>query len=279
MTPPTTPASTTLQFSLLLIALTLVAYGPALRGGFIWDDDDYVTENVNLRSAEGLSRIWLAPTASPQYYPIVFTTFWVEHQLWGVGASGYHLVNVLLHATAALLLWRVLKSLTVPGAYLAACLFAVHPVHVESVAWISERKNVLSAVFYFAAALAYVACYMPMPRSKNSHAETPKPRSNLYLLSLLLFIAALLSKTVTCSLPAALLLVMWWKHGRLTRGDIASLAPFFLIGFVFAMFTVWLERSHVLAVGPEWDLSLIDRLLLAARAIWFYATKLIFPFG
>src|SRR2546423_729346 len=128
----------------------------ALRGGFIWDDDDYVTNNPNLRSLSGLSDIWLSPRASPQYYPLVHTSFWIEQHLWGLHAPGYHIVNVLLHATAAILLWRVVVLLELPGAFLAACLFAVHPINVESVAWITERKNVLSAVFYFASALGYL---------------------------------------------------------------------------------------------------------------------------
>ena len=255
---------TIVGITLLLCALTLLAYAPALRGGFIWDDDDYVENNANLRSARGLLDIWTAPRSSPQYYPMVFTTFWVEHQLWGLNATGYHVVNVLLHATASVLLWRVLVALEIPAPLLAACLFAIHPVHVESVAWITERKNVLSAVFYFASALAYLKW--------DTHA-----RRRDYLLALLLFVAALLSKTVTCSLPAALLLVIWWKRGRMTPRDIVFLAPFLVIGLVMAMTTVWLERSHVLAVGPEWNLSPIDRILIAGRAVWFYLAKLVLP--
>jgi tetratricopeptide (TPR) repeat protein len=273
--------------SLALYALTLVAYAPVLRGGFIWDDDDYVENNANLRSAGGLLDIWTAPRSSPQYYPMVFTSFWIEHQLWGLNAGGYHLVNVLLHATAAVLLWRVLVALEIPAAWCAAAIFAVHPVHAESVAWITERKNVLSAVFYFASALTYVA-WASRPsnpaerqkkkKKKNSSGETtPKPRWGLYFVSLALFVAALLSKTVTCSLPAALLLVLWWKRGRVTQRDLASLAPFFVIGFVLAMMTVWFERSHVLAVGPEWDFSIVDRILIAGRAVWFYVAKLLVP--
>ena len=255
---------TIVGMSVLLYALTLLAYAPALRGGFIWDDDDYVENNANLTSARGLIDIWLAPRSSPQYYPIVFTTFWVEHQLWGLNATGYHVVNVLLHATAALLLWRVLVALEIPAAFLAACLFAIHPVHAESVAWITERKNVLSGVFYFASALTYL-----------HWTQRGRPRD--YVIALVLFIAALLSKTVTSSLPAALLLVIYGKRGRVTQRDIAALAPFFVVGFALAMTTVYLERAHVLAVGPEWNLAAIDRILIAGRAVWFYLAKLVLP--
>ena len=138
----------------LIVLLVILAYLPALRGGFIWDDDDYVTQNPTLHDLGGLQRLWFKVGAVPQYYPVVHTTFWLEYHLWGLNPVGYHLINVLLHATAAILLWRVLLRLQIPGAWLAAVIFALHPVEVESVAWITERKNVLSAVFYFAAALA-----------------------------------------------------------------------------------------------------------------------------
>ena len=267
---------------MLLYALTLLAYAPAIRGGFIWDDDDYVENNANLRSPRGLIDIWTAPRTSPQYYPMVFTTFWMEYQLWGDSATGYHLINALLHATAAVLLWRLLVALEIPAAYLAAIIFALHPVHAESVAWITERKNVLSAVFYFASALLYVAwasrpSVPAEPQSKKSSGGTRTQRWGLYLLALILFIAALLSKTVTCSLPAALLFVLWWKRDRISRREAISLTPFFVIGFALAMMTVWFERSHVQAVGPEWDISSADRILIAGRAVWFYLAKLVLP--
>jgi tetratricopeptide (TPR) repeat protein len=240
-----------------LIALTLLAFAPALRGGFIWDDDDYVTENANLHTAAGLASTWSQPRSSPQYYPMVFTTFWLEYQLWYNHPLGYHLDNVLLHALAAILLWRVLRRLDIPAAFVAACLFAVHPVNVESVAWITERKNVLSAVFYFAAALAFL---------RGRH-----------VLCIVLFAAALLSKSVTCSLPAALLLVLWWKGRKPTRREIVTLAVMFALGLAMALTTAWLEVAHVHAAGREWDLSPIDRLLIAGRAVWFYAQKLGLP--
>lgn len=269
MTPATTTSRQTFSRSLLIVALTIVAYLPALGGGFIWDDDDYVTQNDNLRTEDGLVDIWLSPRSSPQYYPMVFTTFWLEFQLWGTSAAGYHIVNVLLHGLAAALLWRVLVTLDVPGAYLAALLFALHPVHVESAAWISERKNVLSAVLYFASGLLYL----------HWQASARGMSDRKWGLALALFVLALLSKTVTCSLPAALLLVTWWKRGRITRQDVVPLLPFFAIGLLLAINTAHLEVSHVQASGTEWDLSPVDRVLIAGRAVWFYATKLVLPVG
>ena len=141
--------------ALAIVLLTLIVYIPAMRGGFIWDDPDYVVNNDNLRSLDGLYRIWFVPKSSPQYYPLVHTSFWVEYHLWKLNPAGYHIVNVALHAISALLLWMLLEMLEVPGAWLAAAIFAVHPVQVESVAWITERKNVLSGIFYFASAITY----------------------------------------------------------------------------------------------------------------------------
>ena len=146
---------------LILFAITLIAYLPAWHAGFIWDDDDYVINNTTLRSLDGLRQIWFVIDALPQYYPLVHTTFWLEYHLWGLNPLGYHLVNIGLHATGAVLLWRVLKRLQLPGAWLAAAIFAIHPVEAESVAWVTERKNVLSAVCYFAAALAYLRFLQP----------------------------------------------------------------------------------------------------------------------
>lgn len=256
----------------LIVLITLAAYLPALWAGFIWDDDAYVTNNLALRDAAGLSRIWLDTSASPQYYPLVFTTFWLEYQLWGLHPLGYHLINILLHATVAVLLWSVLRRLELPGAWLAAAIFALHPVHVESVAWITERKNVLSGIFYFLSLSAYLR-FRPLTREPP---DEPK-RWGFYMLALAAFVAALLSKTVTCSLPAALLLLIWWKRGRLGWREIAPLTAFFAIGLLLAVNTIRIESGQVGAEGPEWDFSMTERTLIAARATWFYAAKLIFP--
>jgi tetratricopeptide (TPR) repeat protein len=271
-----------------LMALTLAVYLPATRCGFIWDDEAYVTNNRALRSLEGLWSIWTQPRSIPQYYPLVHTTFWIEYGLWGDSPAGYHVTNVVLHAIGAVLVWRVLKRLAVPGAYLAGALFAVHPVCVESVAWVTERKNVLSTVLYLASGLAYLHYALPAlhqaegrrpgPAGQKPRQPTARPRpQRLYALSLGLFLLALLSKTVACTLPAALLVVLWWKKGRVGRRDLAALAPFAAIGLLLGLVTVYLERAHVGAVGQEWELTPVQRLLLAGRALWFYAGKLAWP--
>jgi tetratricopeptide (TPR) repeat protein len=262
----------------LLVVLTTVAYLPAIRAGFIWDDDAYVTSNQTLRSVEGLRRIWFEVGAVPQYYPLVHTTFWVEYRLWGTHPMGYHLVNVLLHGLSAVLLWRALRRLAVPGAWMAAAVFALHPVQVESVAWITERKNVLSGFLYLAAALAYLR--FDARRARAAEGAQPEGRSSpwgLYVLALALFGGALLSKTTAATLPAALLVILWWRRGRAPWSEVPLLAPFFALGIGLGLHTAWLERTLVGASGPEWDLSWVDRSLVAGRALWFYAGKLIWP--
>ena len=250
----------------LIILLTLLAYLPALRGGFIWDDHNNITDNQLLRTWAGLEKTWTDTQASFQYYPLSYTGFWVEYNLWGTHAVGYHVVNVLLHALNAVLIGLLLSRLGVPGAWLAALLFAVHPVHVESVAWITELKNVLSGFFFLSALLAFLRFHQQAER-----------RWWFYALSLLLFVCALLSKTSTVALPGAILLVIWWKQERVKERDLLHVLPFFLIGGALALQTVWLEKHYVRAEGPEWQLSLVERWLVAGRVVWFAAGKFIWP--
>jgi len=260
----------------LIVALTLLAYLPSLRNGFIWDDDHYVTGNLELRTPGGLASIWFTPTSTAhsyhQYYPLVHTTYWLEHHLWQLHPAGYHLVNVLLHALCAVLLWRVLQRLQLPGAWFAAALFALHPVHVESVAWITERKNVLSGAFYLGAALTWLRFAGLDPQRPAAQG-----RWRWYWAAFGLFTCALLSKTVACTFPAAALLVLWWKHGRVRWREAALMAPFVVLGLALGLTTAWLERASVGAVGAEWDFTPVERCLIAARALWFYAAKLAWP--
>lgn len=235
-----------------------MAYLPAFHAGYIWDDDSYLTGNPTLESAGGLAAIWLHPTASPQYYPLVFTSFWIERRLWGLNPAGYHTVNILLHALAAVLFWRFLVRLRVPGAWWAALLFALHPVMVESVAWITERKNLLSTVFALAAALAW---FQRRP----------------FALVAVLFLLALTSKTVVATLPAALALAGWGRGERISRRDLVRLALLLAPAIALGSVTAWMERHHVGARGNAWDLDLAERLLVAGRAYWFYLGKLAWP--
>jgi len=256
---------------LAIVVWTLAAYWPALSAGFIWDDDGHVTRPA-LRSLHGLAEIWFKLGATQQYYPLLHSFFWAEHALWGDAALGYHLANVLLHATAAVLLVQLLRRLAVPGAWAAGLIFALHPVGVESVAWISEEKNTLSAVFYLSAALAYLRF-----DDGAGCGESPRPL-RWYFLATVLFAGALLSKSVTATLPAALGVILWWRKGKLTwRGDVLPLAPWLLLGLGCGLLTVWVERNLIGAQGTRFDLSAVQRCLLAGRVAMFYAGKLLWP--
>jgi Flp pilus assembly protein TadD len=254
--------------SVLLLAATFVAYFPALSAGFVWDDDYYVTNNPTLRDAEGLARIWTDPSANPQFYPLTFTVFWLEYHAWGLDPRGYHAVGALLHALAGILLWRVLDRIGIPGAFLAAGLFTLHPVNAESVAWISELKNTLSAVFYLGAALAM------LPRLGIGRKV---PTRRFPWSGLLLYFAALASKTVTLTLPLALALVIWWKRGEARRGEARLLAVMLAVGTALGTVTALLERHQIGAVGEDWSLGVVERFLLAGRVVWFYLGKLALP--
>lgn len=250
--------------------MTLLAYLPAAtRCGWIWDDDYYVTRNANLRDARGLTNIWtkigLANGGTPQYYPITHTTFWLEYHVWGLHPSGYHIINILLHVASAVMLWIVLKRLDVCGAWLAAAVWALHPVNVESVAWVTERKNVLSGCFYFAALLTYLRW--------QDRADDKK----WYALALACFVFALLSKSVAASLPAVILLILWWKRWAVRWRDVIPLLPMFVMGAAMGSLTGYIERHYVGAQGPEFALGLADRVVIAGRALWFYASKLLLP--
>jgi tetratricopeptide (TPR) repeat protein len=247
-----------------LVIATLVAYQPAWNGKPLWDDAAHLTYPEH-RSLAGLARIWTEPGATQQYYPVVFTVFWAEHKLWGDATLGYHLVSILLHAAAALLLLKILRTLQVPAAGLAAAIFALHPIQVESVAWISELKNTLSAVCYFGSALAYLR----FDRTGNKAA---------YAGALALFVLGLLAKTVIATLPAALLVVFWWQRGKLSwKQDVLRLLPFFAAGITAGLFTSRMERQFVGAQGAAFDFSIVERFLIAGRAIWFYLGKLFWP--
>lgn len=261
-----------LLFVVFLLTIIIV-YIPAIRAGYIWDDNRYVTANELLTSIDGLGRIWFEIGATAQYYPLVFTTLWLQYHLWELQPAGYHLINVLLHACGAWFLFLVLRRLSVPGAFVVAAIFSLHPVHVESVAWISELKNTLSGVFYMSSLLLYLR-YAGIGDGDIATVR----RRRFYIGALLLFGCALLSKTVTCSLPATIVLLLWWKRKRLSPTMVVPLLPMFAMGLLLGLTTAWVEREFVGAQGESWDLSIMSRVLIAGRALWFYAGKLLWPF-
>ncbi|HVU18426.1 MAG TPA: tetratricopeptide repeat protein [Candidatus Didemnitutus sp.] len=249
-----------------IFVLVALAYQSIWHAGFIWDDNGHVTPRA-LRSAHGLFRIWFEFGATQQYYPVLHSAFWFEHAIWGDAAAAYHWVNLALHSLAAFLFYRVLRELRIPGALLAAIVFAVHPVGVETVAWISEQKNTLSAVFYFSATLAWLR----FDRDR---------RAGSYVLATLLFLLALGSKSVTATLPAALLVVAWWQGRDLRDRRLwLPLTPWFVFAAIAGVVTAWMERAYIGAEGAGFELSPLTRLLIAGRALWFYAGKVVWPGG
>ena len=245
----------------LLVLLTVAAYLPALRGGFIWDDDDHLTQNRAVLSANGWKRIWSSLGVS-RYYPLTLTSFWAQHRLWGLNPLPFHAVNVALQAVNAVLLWIVLRRLNVPGAWLGAAVWAVHPVNVESVAWVTELKNTQSGFFFLLAALFYLR-----------FEDGVRPRD--YVLALLCGAAAMLSKPSTVVLPAVLLLCSWWRRGR---WNWVRPLPFVAMAAGMSLLTIVEQRHHIQTEGAaEWTLTWAQRLALAGRAVWFYAGKLVWP--
>ncbi len=261
----------------LLVALSIAVYLPSLRGGFILDDDLLLTNNHLIKAPDGLWRFWYT-TQQPDYVPLTSSTLWLEWRLWGTNPVGYRITNLVLHIGACLLLWRLLGQLSIPGGFLAALLFAIHPVNVESVAWVEQRKNTLSLVLFLCSMLAYFRA------EKLREASQPKemsPTQSLlraefpYWMSLLAFALAMYSKGSAAVLPLALLLVVWWRRGRLTRSDILRIAPFFLVAAVLTPLIVWFvthnsEQSVRSATFPE-------RLLQAGAVVWFYLSKALVP--
>jgi hypothetical protein len=267
--------STTVAKAVLLVVLTIAAYVPALQGGYIWDDDSYLTENPVIKSPDGWRLAWVVGT-TPQYYPLVFTTFWAEARLWGLEPMGYHAVNVLFHIFNSLLAWRLAAVLRIPGGFAAALLFALHPMHVESVAWITERKNVLSLFFYLISALIFLR-FDFIRSTESGKGRTSREVWVMYGAALAAFAAALLSKTVAASLPVALVLMMLWQRSALTFRRLWPLAPMLVLGVIAGLHTGYLEQVLVGAAGPDFDQTFVERVLIASRALLFYPWKLFVP--
>jgi tetratricopeptide (TPR) repeat protein len=251
----------------LLVCVTAAAYLPALRAGFIWDDDTFLTQNRLIRAADGLRRFWFT-TQAPDYFPVTYTPLWVEWRLWGMHAAGYHAVNLGLHIAAALLLWAVLSRLRAPAAWLAAFLFAVHPMNVESVAWITQRKNLMALVLLLGSAWFFP---LARPSSEDRVGETDAGR---ILPSLLLFTLAMLAKGSVAMFPFMLLGLVAWRRPPSAR-DIARLVPFLLVSAALVLVDIWFQKhgsSEVFrGAGP------VERLLGAGGVVWFYLGKALLP--
>ena len=253
--------------ALILAVVTIFVYLPAWNGGFIWDDDQYVTKNPLLTATDGLWRIWFSLDSPSQYFPLTYTTLSIERALWGLDPTGYHWVNILLHVANALLLWRLLTRLAIPGAWLAAAIFALHPVQVESVAWITELKNVLMGFFFLLTLLAWT-------RFIDERQQRPW---RFYRLALVFYVLALSAKSTACTLPAALFLILWLQKKRIDWQRVLQIAPFVVLGLTMGLIAVWWERYHVGTRGSMFALGPLERVIVATHAAWFYLGKLFWP--
>ena len=250
-----------------LVVLVVAAYLPAFGGGWLWDDDILITANPLVTEASGLWRIWFHNT-SPDYFPVTLTACWIEYRLWGEWAPGYHAVNIVCHAANTVLVWRILDRLGVPGAWLAAAAWGVHPVTVTSVAWVAERKNTLSMFFGCLSVLGWL-----------SYEDSGERR--FYGWSLLAFVLALLAKTSLVTLPLILPVLSWWRRGRVTRVDLVRTIPFLGASFVLGLVTLWYQMSHGSgpSAGPLASIlaSLPRGGVLSGRAVGFYLWKDLWP--
>jgi tetratricopeptide (TPR) repeat protein len=246
----------------VIIFVTLAVYMPAFHNGFV-SDDVLITKNPAIRAGDGLYRIWFT-TELPDYYPLSWSVWWFQWRMFGTSATGYHVVNVVLHAINAVLVWIVLRRLNVPGAWLAGLVFAVHPVNVATAAWISEQKNTLSMLFYAVTILLYLRF-------------EEKPRWQWYGLSLAAFLLALLSKTAVVMLPVVLLLLAWWQRGKIRGKDGLRTVPFFVLSLVLGLVTISFQHAHVLNKVPARADGFVAHLLAAGWVPWFYLAKALLP--
>ncbi len=272
--------------ALLLLAVTIGVYLPSLRGQFIVGEDVVITSNTVLRAGlGGLGAIWLHPTISPHYQPLAYSLLSLEFKgvsrLRGFGVDhpqGYLLVNMLLHAANVLLLWTLLRKLEVRGALMAAMLFAVHPVNVQTVAWINQQPLLLCGMFYLWALLVYLrfAQINPAPPI-GPGLRLPEAPWMLYGLAVLLMGAALLNHAAAVSLPLVALVVIWWERGRLMRRDWRNILPLLALGLLWLCVALYADWRRALAVNDVVEAGPVARMLIACRAAWIYLLHFTVP--
>lgn len=256
--------------ALILAAITVIAYLPALGGRFLWDDAELIVNQPCVTGASGWGAIWSG--ATPDYYPLTYSLFRLEWMLWGSWTPGYHAVSILLHSVAAILVWRILLLLSIPGAWWAAALFALHPVNVASVAWISETKNTLSLPLALGASLLFLSSHSGLtPRHSGVHARS------VHAMALLLFLLALLSKSSAVTLPLVWLILLRWKQGRFCLSSLLSTLPYLLLSAISGLSTLWFQHYHVIKGWRDPVAGLSEKSLRAMESIGFYLKQILLP--
>ncbi|MDE0532441.1 MAG: tetratricopeptide repeat protein [Albidovulum sp.] len=247
--------------ALALFAMVFASFYPVVNAGLVWDDNLFIAGPV--KEWRGLWDIWFNPSTlrEKHYWPLTYSTFWLEHKIWGLDPVGFHIVNLLLHAANTLILFRIMLRLSIPGSWFIAAIFAVHPLHVESVAWVIQRKDVLSGLFFLLSASAWIDF-------------TDSGRVARHRLSVAYYGLGLLSKSVVVTLPASLMIMQWWRKGRIEPSDIQGVVPYFVLALVLVGADQVLYHSRA---NAEFDYSIIERLLIASQSVWFYLGKIAFP--
>ncbi|NCY03148.1 MAG: hypothetical protein EBX36_09640, partial [Planctomycetia bacterium] len=263
--------------------LTTTIYAKSVPGEFLWDDDDHIHANAAVQAPGGLRAIWLAPGSSLNYFPLTTTAFWAQVRLWGNWAPGFRAVNLVIHVVNSILVWRMLERISVRGAYLTGLVFAVHPVQVQTVAWITELKNLLGFLLYLLAMAAWWRFDPPAePRGVAGVPTTQRAgegwhRWGRYGLALVLFVGATLAKANMVVWIGGVALVRYLKQGPLQRRDFMLLGPFLVAGLGVAAFSVFFERAINRSVGADWSATPLERILIAGHALWHYAGTLLWP--
>lgn len=252
-----------LQGALIVLACLWI-YTPVYHGEWLWDDDYLITANPAMRSVDGLWRLWFAPSTA-DFLPLTLSSLWIQWQFFGMDPTGYHIVSIVLHALGACLLWMLLVRTKIPGAWLAALLFAVHPLCVESVSWVAEQKNTFSLPFFLLAAFFYVTF---------DQRESRK----YYFLALLAFLAAMLSKSSVVMFPFLILLYSWWQRGVISRRDLVRSAPFFFVSLALGSVTLLFQLHRAIGNEPIPIGGFDSRLAIAGMGTLFYLSKIFWPF-
>ncbi len=261
----------------VLALLILVAFWSSIQGDFLWQDTRYVIQTTAFLTIGGLKRIWFSPVITDRYAPLTYSVLWLETHFW-TRALGYHIVNLVLHAGAAVMLWRILRRLSVRGSWAIAALWAVHPLQTESVSWIAQLQTVLGGTL----AMASVLLFLEFAELRMEGAQAKfwnwiaGPKS--LVISLILFLAALSANWTVCAVPLALLAILWWKD-RLNPRVLGGLAALFVLGLVGAIIVVHMDAGLVSASNPDYaqNLNISQAILQTAHNFWFGIGKLVFP--
>lgn len=248
---------------LVIVIACLWIYSPVFNGDWLWDDDYLITANLVVQSPDGFASFWVEPKTA-DYFPLTMSLLWLMWKWFGMDSTGYHVASVLLHALGSCLVWALLKTIGLRGGWLVGLFFSVHPIAVESVAWVSELKNTFSLPFFLLAGCFFV-------RFEDTG------RRIFYWWALVLFLAAMLAKSSAVMFPVVMLLYVWWLRDRIVWRDLWNAAPFFLVSLILGLVTLYFQHSRAIGNEPIPIGGLDSRFAIAGMAIFFYLSKILWP--